>query len=413
MRRHALAATIALALAGLGPAAPAARAQTDSLESTRQQVREQSQLEAAKRRELDEIRRQAAESRAAASRLKGQENAVLAQLRRIERDLGATRRRLRALEDKRRLLDRQLASTQITLAANIVSLDQQRDRLARRLRNLYKFGAERELEFLLSTRSFAQLLARWDFLVRVAEQDRQLLEDIGTRQAQVQETKQELETNLSQLQKNARATETQNRRLANLRQERRTSVETIRTQRAAYEAAAAELDNTARSLQRLLADLERRRKAESQRAIAQGRNPQPYTGDFARGRGQIEWPVHGPVIGHFGPEKHPRFGTTTLNNGIDIQAATGTPVLAAGRGRVDYTSEDYGTFGQIVVLNHGDGYYTLYGHLSEILVAQGQEVQAGQPVGRVGDSGTSLKGTVLHFEVRKGGTALNPEDWLK
>jgi murein hydrolase activator len=413
MRRIAVAAAIALALAGLGPAPPRARAQNDSLESTRQQVREQSQLEAAKRRELEDIRRQAAESHAAASRLKGQENQVLAQLRRIERDLGATRRRLRALEDKRRLLDRQLASTQITLAANIVSLDQQRDRLARRLRNLYKFGAERELEFLLSTRSFAQLLARWDYLVRVAEQDRQLLEDIGARQTQVQETKQELETNLSQLQKNARATETQNRRLANLREERRTSVETIRTQRAAYEAAAAELDNTARSLQRLLADLERRRKAESQRAIAQGRNPQPYTGDFARGRGQIEWPVHGPVIGHFGPEKHPRFGTTTLNNGIDIQAATGTPVLAAGRGRVDYTSEDYGTFGQIVVINHGDGYYTLYGHLSEILVTQGQEVQSGQTVGRVGDSGTSLKGTVLHFEVRKGGAALNPEDWLK
>jgi len=66
-----------------------------------------------------------------------------------------------------------------------------------------------------------------------------------------------------------------------------------------------------------------------------------------------------------------------------------------------------------VVLNHGDGYYTLYGHLSEILVAQGQEVQPGQPVGRVGDTGTSLRGTVLHFEVRKGGAALNPEDWLK
>ncbi|HEY6867215.1 MAG TPA: peptidoglycan DD-metalloendopeptidase family protein [Candidatus Eisenbacteria bacterium] len=413
MRRLALAAAIALALALPGAAPPRARAQTDSLESTRQQVKAQSQLEAAKRRELEDIRRQAAESHAAASRLKGQENAVLAQLRRIERDLGVTRRRLRALEDKRRVLDRQLASTQITLAESVVSLDQQRARLARRLRNLYKFGAERELEFLLSTRSFAQLLARWDFLVRVAEQDRHLLEDIGARQAQVQETKQELESNLSQLQKNARATETQNRKLANLREQRRTSVETIRTQREAYEAAAAELDNTARSLQRLLADLERRRKAESDRALAQGRNPQPYTGDFARGRGQIEWPVHGPVIGHFGPEKHPRFGTTTLNNGIDIQATAGTPVLAAGRGRVDYTSEDYGTFGEIVVLNHGDGYYTLYGHLSEILVAQGQEVQSGQVVGRVGDTGTSLKGTVLHFEVRKGGAALNPEDWLK
>ena len=407
MTRLALVLLVTLA------AAVPARAQTDSLATARAQVREQSELEAAKRRELEDIRRQAAESHAAASRLKGQENKVIEQLRRIERGLTSTRRRLSVLEEKRRVLDRKLVSTQTTLEQSILTLEQQRAKLARRLRNLYKFGAGRELEFLLSTRSFGQLLARWDFLVRVAQQDRQLFEGIVAKKEQVQETKQELETDLNRLQRNARATETQNRHLASLRQERQTSVETIRTQREAYEAAAAELDKTARALQRLLADLERRRKAESERAIAQGRNPQPYTGDFARGRGQIEWPVQGPVVGHFGPEKHPRFGTVTLNNGIDIQAAAGTPVRAAGKGRVDYTSEDYGTFGQIVVLNHGDGYYTLYGHLSDILVAQGQEVQPGQPVGRVGDSGTSLKGTVLHFEVRRGGGALNPEDWLK
>ncbi len=410
MRRAALAALVLLA--ALAAAAPLA-AQTDSLESTRRQVKEQSQLESAKRHELEDIRRQAAESRAAASRLKGQESKVLSQLRRIERDLGTTRRRLRNLEEKRRTLDRQLVSTQATLDESIQTLDQQRAKLARRLRNLYKFGAERELEFILSTRSFGQLLARWDFLVRIAQQDRRLLDDVNTHREQVQETKQELETNLTRLQRNARATESQTRRLTSLRQERQSSVETIRTQREAFEAAAAELEQTARSLQRLLADLERKRRSEADRAIAQGRNPQPYTGGFARGRGQIEWPVRGPVVGHFGPEKHPRFGTTTLNNGVDIQAPAGTSVMSAGKGRVDYVSQDYGTFGAIVVLNHGDGYYTLYGHLSEILVTQGQEVQAGQPVGRVGDSGTSLKGTVLHFEVRKGGQALNPEDWLK
>ena len=410
MKRQALAA-LAL-LVALAAAAPAL-AQPDSLGSTRQQEREQSQLEAAKRRELEDIRRQASESHAAASRLKGQENKVLAQQRRIERDLAVTRRRLRVLEEKRRVLDRQLASTQVTLEQSIVTLEQQRAKLARRLRSLYKFGVERELELMLSTRSFGQLLARWDFLVRVAQQDRQLLADITAKREQVQETKHELESNLTRLQRNARATETQTRRLGTLRQERQSSVESIRTQREAYEAAAAELDKTARSLQRLLADLERKRRAEADRAIAQGRNPQPYTGDFARGRGMIEWPVRGPVVGHFGPEKHPRFNTITLNNGVDIQAAAGTPVLAAGKGRVDYTSQDYGTFGQMVVLNHGDGYYTLYGHLSDILVTQGQEVQPGQTIGRVGDSGTSLKGTVLHFEVRKGGAALNPEEWLK
>jgi len=409
-----LAAALLATLAALGPlVARPAPAPADSLEVARQQEREQAELETQKRRELEDIRRQAAESRAAAGRLRGQENKVLAQLRRVEGNLAMTRKRLRALEERGHLLDRQLASTRATLDQSIQSLGEQRERFAHRLRSLYKFGAAGELEFLLSTASFAQLLTRWDFLVRVAEQDRRMLEDIQTRKEEVQGTTQELENNLAKLRENARLTETQNRRLAALRQQRSASVAQIRTQREAYEAAAQELERTASSLQRLLADLERRRKAEAERAIAQGRIPQPYTGDFGRGRGQIEWPVHGPVIGHFGPEHHPRFGTTTLNNGVDIQADTGTPVQAAGRGRVDYSSEDYGSFGAIVVLNHGDGYYTLYGHLSEIAVAQGQEVEAGQIVGRVGDSGTSLKGTVLHFEIRKGAQALNPEDWLK
>jgi murein DD-endopeptidase MepM/ murein hydrolase activator NlpD len=102
----------------------------------------------------------------------------------------------------------------------------------------------------------------------------------------------------------------------------------------------------------------------------------------------------------------------TPNNGVDIEAAIGTPVRAAARGRVEYTSEDYGTYGQMIILNHGDGYFTLYGHLSEIGVAVGQEIEAGREIARSGESG-SLKGPILHFEVRKGGSPLDPEHWLR
>ena len=180
-----------------------------------------------------------------------------------------------------------------------------------------------------------------------------------------------------------------------------------------YEAAAAELERTVHSIQRLLQNLESNRKAETARAKAEGRTPQPYSaGDFARAEGSLEWPLHGSLVGHFGPETHPKWGTVTPNNGVDIEAAVGTPVRAVARARVEYISEDYGTYGQMIILNHGDGYFTLYGHLSEIDVTVGQEVEAGKQIARSGDSG-SLKGPILHFEVRKGGTPLDPEQWLK
>ena len=372
----------------------------------------QDSLETAKRKELEDLNRQAREKRQAAAQLKGQENKALVRLRRTEKELTTTRRRLRALENRSRNLDVQLEVTRADLGRHLDALGRQKFRLRRRLRALYKYGAARDLEFLLSTNSFGQLLARWDFLVMVAEQDRLLLEDIEQRKTQVEVAQQKIQGTIVQVQTNTRSTQRESKHLATLRENREQSVKTIQGQRAAYEAAAAELERNARALARLLADLERRRLAEAEKAKSEGRNPQPYTGDFAKGRGALDWPAQGSVVGHFGPETHPKWGTTTMNNGIDIQAPMGAAVHAVARGRVEYTSDDYAGYGEIVILNHGDGYYTLYAHLSDILVAQGAAVESGQLIGRVGDTG-SLKGTVLHFEVRKGGSALNPQDWLK
>jgi septal ring factor EnvC (AmiA/AmiB activator) len=406
---------LGLALLVVPHARVAAQVDQDSVAAARAAEERARDLkeETLRRGELERVKAQALEQREQARVLKKRESQELVKLRRTERELTGTRTRLRTLQRRRSVLDTELGITRGNLQRSILTLNQQRARLARRLRDIYKTGASRELEFLLSTRSFAQLLARWDFVVMVAEQDRLLLEDVQDRKERVQATQHRIEANLTQVQRNARQTETENEKLARLRRERASSVNALRSQRQIYEAAAAELEKTARDIQRLLATLERRRRDEEQRAKSEGRPPEPYTGDFAKGRGALDWPVRGTLVGRFGPEKHPRFGTTIMNNGIDIQSSTGTPVRAAAKGRVEFTNDDYSSFGEVVIVNHGDGYYTLYAHLSEIMVRVGEEVTSGQTIGKVGDSGTSLKGTVLHFEVRKGSSALNPEDWLR
>jgi murein DD-endopeptidase MepM/ murein hydrolase activator NlpD len=246
----------------------------------------------------------------------------------------------------------------------------------------------------------------------VAEQDRMLVEDVMATRATVEQTQTRLESRITEVARNTQKTNRETSQLSSLRTQKARSVKAIQSQRQEYEAAAAELERTARSLKNLLAELERRRRAESDKARSEGRSVQPYTGDFARGEGRLEWPVHGDLIGHFGTEVHPKWGTVTMNNGVDISAPIGTPVHVVAQGRVDYVSEDFGTYGQMVVVNHGDGYYTLYGHLSSISVASGAQMTAGQLIGYSGDTG-SLKGPVLHFEVRKGAQPLNPERWLK
>src|SRR5262249_27687136 len=149
-------------------ALPRGLAAQDSLGTRRpSQAPSPDSLEAQKRRELDELNRQAREKREAARQLKGQESRAMVQLRRTEKELGATRRRLRALENRRRNLDVELQVTRADLERNLDALTRQKARLARRLRALYKYGAARELEFLLSTSSFGQLLARWDYVVMI------------------------------------------------------------------------------------------------------------------------------------------------------------------------------------------------------------------------------------------------------
>lgn len=416
MTRRALALSAALALAALValPAPPPplrAQAGEDSAAAARRRE-EDRRLEDQKRRELESIQRQAKEKREAATRLRGQERSALTRLQRTEKELNTSRRRLRTLHQHQQRLDQQLEITEASLRRSIATLESQRRRLAKRLRSIYKYGTGRELEFLLSTRSFGQLLARWDQVVMVAEQDRLLLESYRGQKAQVEGQQVELEGDLREVARTTQRTDQENRRLASLRRQRATDVNRIQSQREAYEAAAAELERTARAVQRLIATLERKRKEEADRARASGRTPEPYTGDFAKGRGALDWPARGEVIGHFGQEKHPKYDVYTVNNGIDIAVPVGTTVRAVAKGRVDYTSDDYSSMGGMVVINHGDGYYTLYGHLSDILVSVGQEVLSGASIGRSGEVG-SLKGPVLHFEVRKGASTLDPNDWLR
>ena len=403
MRRAPLACGIlvaVLALFALSAVPAPARAQDED------------SLTTLKRQELAQLRRQAQEKRAQAGALKGQESRALGELKRTERELSFTRKRLRTLHARRERLDEQLEVTRANLQRSVASLQTQRARLARRLRGMYMVGPARELEFLVSTRSFAGLMMRWDFLQMVAEQDRMLLDNVRTEKEHVEKNQHLLEGNLREVSRTAQKTTRESDKLTGLRRKHANTVQQIQSRREEYEAAAVELERSARALQALLARLERERRSEADRARAEGRNPQPYSGDFARGQGQLEWPAQGSLVGHFGLETHPRFGTQVRNDGVDISVPVGTVVHAVAKGRVDAADEDYEGVGGLVVLNHGDGYYTIYSHLSEVSVSKGSEVQAGAVIGRSGEEG-SLKGPVLHFEVRKGSAALDPSRWLR
>ena len=376
------------------------------------------------KQELERIQRQAAEKRRRAQELKIKESKILKELRATEAKQRTTKNNIGKLTRQEQALTKQLSDVREDLDQSRAALSDQRSRLALRLRRLYMYGRARELEFFLSSQSFAQLLTRWDFLTRVARQDRRILLGINEEKERIEWNQKRLDATHTQVDKTLDARQKEQQRLALLAAQKKASVSVIQGERKEYEAAAAELERTARRIQSLLAELEKRRRddEEARRRAEQGTPAPPgqpappplppYEGEFAKAQGQLDWPLRGEIVGRFGNETHPRFGTVTFNNGIDIKASPGEPIRAVAKGRVDFTSSDYGSYGEMLILNHGSGYYTLYAHCSDIVVSRGAEIAAGQVIAHAGDSG-SLKGTILHFEVRKGRQSVDPMGWLR
>lgn len=184
--------------------------------------------------------------------------------------------------------------------------------------------------------------------------------------------------------------------LASLRQEKDTRLRALR-----------EMEAAAQRLQKMLEDIARRPLVRPKQA--------PVPPSTGRGLdamvGQMDWPVRGPVSAPFGKFKHPEFATELVRKGIDIDAPFGEAVRAVEKGRVVFADRFTG-YGRMVIVDHGERYYTIYAHLSEIIRKTGDELRRGEILGRVGDS-DSLSGAKLYFELRKDGRSVDPLPWLR
>ena len=384
------AAALAVTLAAARPA----RAQAD---------------EAGQRRDYERLQKQAQEKRQAALKLRKQEKGVLKQLHQVEIQLSKARTAVQFYTSRENKLARDISVVERDLSHTRSARSMTQDQLARRLRADYRYRTDRELEFLLSSRSFADLDLRMRWAGVIAHGDERMVQRLGAQAESIDVARTVLQQKKTEIAQVRAQKMTEQKHMEGLRQQRSQSVHDIQTQRLSYEAAAAELERSAQRIKKLLEDLERRRLEEERRRAAAG-HPVPE-GQFGHGRGSLPWPVRGTIIENFGQNRHPKFGTVTINNGIDIQAPEGADVRAVEKGVVEIVDWIEG-YGQTILIDHGSGMYTLYAHCGTVSVTQGQQVTAGQVIAQVGDTG-SIRGPELHFEVRKGKSAVDPMDWLR
>ncbi|MCL2391731.1 MAG: peptidoglycan DD-metalloendopeptidase family protein [Oscillospiraceae bacterium] len=280
----------------------------------------------------------------------------------------------------------------------------------RRVRDMEENGAISYLEILFDSTSFADLLARIDFVSDIMRADEltyfnliRAREETILAVRSLEETKEELEEEKELLEEKQFELELQvdeaNELIAQLQADRETEA-------ALYAEVAAE---EARILRDIRAREQELARQEAAAAAAARQNQQGNV----RGTGTLLWPVPSSrnVTSRFGVRMHPVFRVMRQHTGIDIAARHGANVVASDRGTV-ITSEFNSSFGNFIVISHGenangDRITTLYAHLSTRAVSRGQVVEQGQVIGRIGSTGVST-GPHLHFEVTVNGTRVDP-----
>jgi septal ring factor EnvC (AmiA/AmiB activator) len=325
----------------------------------------------------------------------------------LDRQADVTARMVRGLDTQiLSLLDEESdATAQLVIAQDELVVKQ--SILRYRVREIYKRGGMFDLEALLSANSFGDLLARYKYLHMLALRDRALVQRVSALTDQIGMQRQ----NLVKLRDDAEASRQEKareeRRLRALEQQRGRSIVQAEQQTRQIEARLAQVARDENNLAMMLSNLDNaRRREESRPGAAPPVTSTLRTSDL----GRLDWPVEGTILYPFGRQVNPN-NTTVRWNGIGIAAARGTPVKAIAPGTVEF-SQTFGTYGILVIVNHGGGDYSLYGSLDRAMVGKGARIAKGQTVGTVGTSDPEMA-PHLHFEVRRNGPAVDPLDWLR
>lgn len=368
----------------------------------------QQDLESSRRR-LSEIRQERERLQQQQERLQGQVHDVSDELRNLERQRESTERIMTEIERQIGGLSSQLdrASAELILAED--NLADRRAVLHRRLVDIYKRGPLYTFQALLAAESFGDLLSRYKYLYLTSRQDRALLTDVEKLRNRVAHRRNDILDVRQQLDRTRREREAEFAKYSELARARATRLDQLRRSARSTERKLAELKKDETRLNSLLASLERARRDEAARGL-RGATPLPgsiTTADL----GRLDWPVEGTIVYRFGRDTLPSGGIIRWN-GIGIAARPGTSIKAVESGKVRLVGQ-FGTYGLTVVLEHGNGYYSVYSHLQSAAVKLGASVTRGGVIGAVGGENSDY-GPHLHFEIRgENQVALDPTEWLR
>ncbi|MCD8198783.1 MAG: peptidoglycan DD-metalloendopeptidase family protein [Phascolarctobacterium sp.] len=339
--------------------------------------------------ELEDVQRQMEEMDAKRTIAREKAQAASASLNEVVARLAELQKQANTLQDENDRLQDLIDKNQDELDKKKAEHEERMKIYSKRLRNIYIDGQIDYLDVLLGAKDFNDFSSRMYLLQKIVNKDIEMLNIIAKSVAEINARQAELDKEMEEI-KVAQA------ELA----EKQTQADELRKERAKILYAAEEAEEESeQEYDRLV--------ALSENISVMLRNLQvPSVG----GSGQMMWPCYGEITSYYGWRTHPVFGTTRYHSGMDIAVDYGTPIVAADGGTVVYSGW-LGGYGYAVMIDHGGGLVTVYGHNQSLAVSEGQYVNKGQVIAYAGSTGWST-GPHCHFEVRLHGDVTEPLNYL-
>lgn len=343
-------------------------------------------------KQLDQQRSQVSREH---DRLKNLEKAAQGNLNGLQRTIKVTGGQIKVSQAQLQAATQQLRDLEVALVTAEKTYRQKQFSTVARLRFLQRQPVDRGWAVLLQSQDLNEFLDRRHQLKRIYEADRQILTSLKTQAERIDQQRDQVEQKKNEIALMTQQLQAQKSEFEAQASTQQGLIGRLKTDRKALEAAETQLARDSENITALI-----------QQRIAQQRG----SSIALRGTGQMVYPTEGPITSGFGWRMHPILGYERFHSGIDFGVDYGTVIRAADSGRVIFAGW-YGGYGNAVIIDHGNGLTTLYGHTSELYVSEGQAVQRGQAIAASGSTGLST-GPHLHFEVRRNGEPVDPMAFL-
>jgi len=329
----------------------------------------------------------------------------------LSEEIALLQKLLKELAKEEKLLVADISRLERKINESENSLESLRKLYAKRLATMYKKGQLSNLEKVLSSTSWRQAIYRSKYLKIISKIDqdahdtiRSLLIEIGKQKLSLESAlrkkrylKKEREKTLSQVRSKKKK---EQRELSRIRK----SQKELKNYLSEKQAGMKQLEVIIKKIREDIARLDREERIRRQQMALQSK-------EFPKLKGQLAWPAEGRVSAKFGRQWNPKLKTTTENPGIDIKGKPGSEVKTVLGGVVTTITFIRG-YGTTIIIDHGSGFYTVYSHVSNVETNVDSQVNSGDVIAYMGDSG-SINGSQLHFEIWGEGKKLNPENWLR